>query len=313
MSKEIEISVKGKRQNVNAWPVGDVMVVQRGQFIKIAEIFDEYWIEREKLPSPDVVIAELLNQENRLDLFTFTQKIPNIEPRYNHHLEWDNVAAIPISTHEHWFRKQISQATRRNIKASAKRGVVVAVSEYNEDYIKGIMSIYNESPIRHRKTFWHYGKDFQTVKDENGTYSWRSTFLAAYFQNEMIGYLKIVWDKDVGAIMQILSKLEHLQLRPNNALLSEAVRQCENRNANFLLYEKFNYGNKFDSLTAYKQSNGFVRKDIPRYYIPLSKKGSLMIRLGLHKSFKEVLPERVIKPLRTLRDLWYDFKTTRRN
>lgn len=173
------------------------------------------------------------------------------------------------------------------------------------------MSIYNESPIRHRKTFWHYGKDFQTVKDENGTYSWRSTFLAAYFQNEIIGYLKIVWDKDVGAIMQILSKVEHLQLRPNNALLSEAVRQCENRKVKFLLYEKFNYGKKFDSLTSYKQSNGFVRKNIPRYYIPLTKKGSLVLRFGLYKNIKEVLPERVIRPLRTLRDLWYDFKTTR--
>jgi hypothetical protein len=310
MPKEIEISVKGKRQNVHAWPVGDVMVVQHGQFIKIAEIFDEYWLEREKLPNPDMVIDELLNQENRPDLFTFTQKIPNIEPRYNHHLEWDNVAAIPISTHEHWFKNQISQATRRNIKASAKRGIVVAVSEYSEDYIKGIMSIYNESPIRHRKAFWHYGKDFQTVKIENGTYSWRSTFLAAYFQNEMIGYLKIVWDKDVGAIMQILSKIEHLQLRPNNALLSEAVRQCENRQVKFLLYEKFNYGKKFDSLTTYKQSNGFVRKSIPRYYIPLTKKGSLALRFGLYKNIKEVLPEKVLKPMRMFRALWYDLKKT---
>jgi hypothetical protein len=304
----MDISVKGKREIVPSWQVADVTVIQRGRFVKTAEVFDEYWLEREKLPKPEVVIAALLEREDKPDLFTFSQRIPDIEPKFNYHMEWDNVAVLPISTYDNWYQKQISQATKRNIKASVKRGVVVAVCDYNEEYINGIMSIYNESSIRHRKNFWHYGKDFETVKIENGTYSHRSTFLAAYCQEEMIGYLKIVWDKNVGAIMQILSKLGFLKMRPNNALLSEAVRQCQERGADFLLYEKFNYGQKSDSLTSYKQSNGFVRMNIPRYYIPLTPKGAILLQLGLHKSIKEKLPERLMEPLRDLRDRWYERK-----
>ena len=150
------------------------------------------------------------------------------------------------------------------------------------------------------------------MKKENGTYAWRSTFIAAYYQNEMIGYLKIVWDKDIGAIMQILSKMELWNRRPNNALLSEAVRQCCLRGARYLLYEKFDYGKKIgDSLTKYKESNGFVKMDIPRYYIPLTKKGSLVLRLGFHEGIKEKLPEWIMVPLRDLRARLYERKILR--
>lgn len=312
MPDVVDISVKGKRKNVPAWQIGDVTVVKQGRFLKTAAIFDEYWLERDTLPNPEMVIAELREKEDKPDLFTFAQRVPEVEPKFNYYLEWDNVAVLPVSTYEHWFKNQTASSTRRNIRASKKRGIVVRVAEYNEEYIKGIVSIYNESPVRRRRKYWHYGKDFETVKKENGTFAWRSTFIAAYYQNEMIGYLKIVWDKNIGAIMQVLSKMEFWNKRPNNALLSEAVRQCYLRGANYLLYEKFNYGKKIvDTLTKYKQSNGFVRMNIPRYYIPLTKKGSLALRLGFHKDTKRKLPEWIMAPLRELRAGWYEWKMLR--
>lgn len=309
MCKEIEISVKGKRKNVPAIQIGDITLVIKGRIIKTASIFDEYWLEADKLPSPERVIVELQNRADKPDLFTFAQRVPDFEPKYKFYFEWDNIAVLPISTYEHWFQKQISSATRRNIRASEKRGVVVRVVEYDEDYIRGIMSIYNESPIRQGKKFWHYGKDFYTIKRENGTYAERSTFLAAFYQSEMIGYLKVVWDKYTGAIMQILSKIAFQDKRPNNALLSEAVRQSCLRGVNYLLYEKFIYNNKIqDSLTKFKQNNGFLKMDIPRYYVPLTAKGVLAIRLGLHKNLKERLPEWIKAPIRNLRTKWYEIK-----
>jgi hypothetical protein len=271
MPDVFEISIKGKKKSVPAWQVDNVTVMVRGRFIKTASIFDEYWLETDKLPKPERIIADLREKENRPDIYTFAQRVPDLEPMYSFYLEWDNVAVLPISTYDHWFQKQISSAAKRNVRASEKRGVTVRVAEYNDDYIRGIMSIYNESQIRHGKKYWHYGKDFESVKKENATYAERSTFLAAYYQGEMIGYLKIVWDKYTGAIMQILSKMEFFENRPNNALLAEAVRQCCIRGVNYLLYEKFIYGNKNeDTLTKYKQNNGFVRMDVPRYYVPLT-------------------------------------------
>jgi len=309
MSKVFEISVKGKRTATPAFQVNDAMVVVRGHIIKTAQIFDEYWLEADTLPEPERVLGRLQAKPGKPDLYTFAQRVPDVQPKYGFHLEWDNVAVIPISTYDHWFQKQISSATKRNIRASEKRGVIVQIAEYNEDYVRGIMSIYNESPIRQGRHFWHYGKDFESVKKENGTYARRSTFLAAYFQNEMIGYLKIVWDKQTGAIMQILSKMAFRDNRPNNALLAEAVRQCCLRGVNYLLYEKFIYGNKAeDSLTKFKQNNGFVKMDVPRYYIPLTNKGLLALRFGLHKNIKQRLPEWIMAPARDLRAKWYGRK-----
>jgi hypothetical protein len=168
------------------------------------------------------------------------------------------------------------------------------------------MSIYNESPIRQGRRFWHYGKSFETVRADNGTYADRSTFLAAFHNDEMIGYLKMVWDERTAAIMQVMSKMQYYERRPNNALLAEAVRQCCTRGIAYLLYESFVYGNKTESsLTDFKRNNGFVRMDVPRYFVPLTARGAVALSLGLHKPAKDRLPVWVRTRWPELRAKWY--------
>ena len=301
-----EVSVKGKKQEVQAFRLDNVVIVINGRLLRVAEIFDEYWLEADTLPDPNHVLQNLRRAHHNADLFTFSQRVPDTTPQFAFDMEWDNVAVIPVSSHENWLREQISSASRRNIRASEKKGVVVRATEFDEKYIHGIMSIYNESPIRGGRKFWHYGKDFATVQAENGTYRERSTFLGAYFQDEMIGYMKIVWDTHSAAIMQILSKVEFREKRPNNAFLSEAVGLCSERKIPYLLYERFVYGNKTDSsLTRFKRENGFVRMDIPRYYVPLTLKGSMSLKLGLHKDPKDMIPQGLRRRLLDLRDKWY--------
>lgn len=313
MTEYFEISSKGKRILLPSWKIEDSTIIARGHLIKVAEVYDDYWIELDRLPDPEHVIAELRQKQDRPDIFSFFQRVPDIQPKFNYHFEWVNYAVLPISTYEQWFQKQISSATRRNVRASEKRGVTVQISEFNDDYVRGIMSIYNESPIRQGRKYFHYGKDFETVKKENGTYAWRSSFFAAYYQNEMIGYQKIVWDKHTAAIMQILSKMSYRDNRPNNAFLSEAVRECCRRGVKYLLYEKFTYGKKSnDSLTQFKENNGFIRMDTPRYYVPLTLKGMIAIKFKLYKRVKERLPEQFMKPLRDMRSKWYERRSTNR-
>jgi hypothetical protein len=310
MSSKLEVSVKGKQTSLSALQIDGTTVLLRGKLFKTAEIFDEYWLERDSMPNFDMLIAELRKMEGGPDLFTFTQRIPDTQPKYGYRYELDNYAVLPVSTYENW-NERISASARRNIRASEKRGVVVRVSEYDDDYVRGIMSIYNETPIRAGRKFWHFGKSFETVKKENGTYAERSTFLAAYSGNQMVGYLKIVWDKRTAAIMQILSKIAFRDCRPNNALLAEAVRQCCLRDVGYLLYEKFDYGKKRgDSLTRFKQSNGFIRMEVPRYYVPLNGKGRWALRLGFHKNPAERIPEWIAAPARDLRTKWYEQNIT---
>lgn len=313
MSDVLDVSVRGKTKHVPALQVCGITVVFTGRFLKRAEIFDEYWLERESLPCPETLVSELYGQKDIPDLFTFAQRIPDLDPKYQYRHEWDNYAGLPLSTYDQWFEKQIPPATRRAIRASEKREIIIRVSEYDEKYVKGIMSICNETPIRAGRKFWHYGKDFETIRRENGTYAARSTYLAAYRQGDMVGYLKLVWDRHTAAIMQILSKIAFRDMRPNNALLAEAVRQCCLRGVKYLLYEKFDYDKKRgDSLTRFKQNNGFSRMDVPRYYVPLTSKGSVALRLGLHKNLKERLPEWILSPVRALRTKWYERNTIRK-
>jgi hypothetical protein len=306
LSTTHEVSIKGERHEVPAFCLDGVVVVVNGKFLKVAEVFDEYWLKVDTLPEPRHVLQQLCEAHHDVDLFTFTQRVPDTAPKFDFHMELDNVAVIPVSSYDTWFREQISSASRRNIRASEKKGVVVRAVQYDEKYIQGIMSIYNESPIRGGRKYWHYGKGFAAVETENGTYRERSTFLGAYVKDEMVGYMKIVWDTHTAAIMQILSKLEFRETRPNNAFLSEAVKLCAEKKIPYLLYERFVYGNKTEStLTRFKRENGFIGMDIPRYYVPLTLKGRLALKLGLCKDPKDMIPEWARTRLLDIRDKWY--------
>src|SRR6202007_3187530 len=104
-----------------------------------------------------------------------------------------------------------------------KRGVNVKIAQFDDEFVRGIQGIYNESPVRQGRRFWHFGKNFETVKRENATYLDRSDFIGAYFNDELIGFIKIVYVDCIATLMQILAKEEHHDGRPMNALLAKAV------------------------------------------------------------------------------------------
>ena len=306
VSDTLDIQVKGRATTVPAVMVGGMAVITTRRFPRIGQIFDERWLPSEQLPPAAPLIAELRTRKGRPDIFTFAQRVPAVEPAYDYYYELDNHAVLPVSTYDEWFRRQIPGNTRTKIRASEKRGVVVRVSEHDDDYVNGIVAINNETPLRGGRRFWHFGKSFEKVKLESRTYAERGTYLAAYHGNEMSGYLKMVWDTNTVEIMQLLSKMSARDLQPNNALLAEAVRQCDLRKVGYLLYGAFDYlGKVGDPLTNFKKSNGFFRMDVPRYYVPLTTTGALALRLGLHKKLVEMVPEGIAAPLRALRSTWH--------
>ena len=275
------VSVRGMSKDLPSFGVDNNVVVVSGKLSGLRRSSTSTGSRRATLPDPEAVL-------NRADRFAERPDIFHVcAARARHRASLSlpsgavNLAAIPLTTYEHWLSKQITPAARRNIKAAEKRGVVVKAAEYDDAYVRGIMAIYNESPIRQGRRFWHYGKDFASVRAENGTYADRSTFLAAYVDGEMVGYLKMVWDERTAAIMQVMSQMKCYDKRPNNALLAEAVRQACARGKEYLLYEAFVYGKKSESsLTEYKRSNGFVRMDLPRYLRAADAQGSARAQPG---------------------------------
>ncbi len=286
--------------------VSGLKIAVQGGFLKTASIYDEVWTEGQVVQNPADLLDRLKACANRADIFTFAQKIPDTQPRYPYYFEWDNVAAIPLSTFKEWWENLATQVTRKNVRRSAKRGVVVRRVELSDSLIKGITEIYNETPVRQGKRFPHFGKDFQRIKVETSTLMDRSEFIGAYFGEDLIGFIKLVFMGPIASILHIVSKNAHYDKRPTNALIAKAVEVSLERGASYLVYGNYYYGNKTESpLAEFKRRNGFVKMDFPRYYVPLTHKGGLAVKLRLHKGILGLLPPSIISILWKIRAAFY--------
>jgi hypothetical protein len=263
------------------------------------------------LDDPEPMLQSLRTSGVRVDLFTFVQKLPETSSRYAYPVEWDNFAALPISTFDHWWEHQIGFKARNKAKQAEKKGVIVREIPFDDDLLRGIWEVYNESPVRQGKPNAHYGKDLETVRKEEATYLDHSVFIGAYYQHKLIGFVKLVADetRTQAGLMNIVSMIQHRDKAPTNALVAHAVRVCADRGISYLVYSNFAYGKKErDSLSDFKERNGFQKIDVPRYYVPLTAAGAVGFRLGLHRRLAEHLPEHLIAPIRELRRLWYNRK-----
>src|SRR5690606_37779487 len=123
-----------------------------------------------------------------------------------------------------------------------KSGVCVRIVPFDDALVSGIVAIYNESPVRQGRPFWHYGKSFATVKAEASHALDRSYFLGAYWQNELIGFAKLLRIDCTADLVLIVSKPSHQERRPSNALIAKAVEVCAENRIPYLTYARFTYG-----------------------------------------------------------------------
>jgi hypothetical protein len=300
-----EIRIKGKGVKIPSCKIGNNTIIVKGRSLKMAEIFDEYWLEPKQIPDPKDIIETLKGEEVKPDIFTFTQKFPDISPRYPYRIVWDNLAVAEFDSYQQWLQK-INKGAKSSLKKSIRENVRTEIVEFTDELVQGISAIYNESPVRQGKSFWHYGKDLAAVKSENGTYLERSVFIGAFYGDEFIGFIKLVCTDTVALIMQILSKTSHFAKCPTNSLLAKAVEICVSKRIKYLVYAKYDYGtSRHSSLTDFKHNNGFVKVNIPRYYVPITLKGNLALKLGLHKDMKDRIPRWLKSWLLTLRLRWH--------
>jgi hypothetical protein len=303
-----EIRVKGKNTMVPSVEIDGRTVIVTGKWIKTAAIRDEEVVEGDPVKNPAAFITALTKGDLKADVLTFFQRPPDVTPKFKYHFEWDNYAAVPITTFQDWWENRLPQEARKNTRRSAKRGVVVKAVPFDDELARGIHKLCNETPVRQGRPFWHYGKDFETVKREHATYLERSEFIGAYFQDELIGFIKMVYVDRVAVIFHILALNSHYDKRPMNALITKAMEVCAQKGVGYFVYDKYIYGNKKDSsLVEFKRRNGFEQINFPRYYIPLTLKGRIYVDLRLYRGAIGLLPEPVLKRLLRIRD-WLNKK-----
>jgi hypothetical protein len=263
------------------------------------------------LGDPQPMLDGLRRCGRRIDLFTFMQRLPETSPKYSYPMEWDNFAALPVSTYDHWWNEQIGFKARNKAKQAEKKKIVVCEVPFNDELVKGIWEVYNESAVRQGMPNRHYGESVETVYKEEATFLDRSVFIGASFEGKLVGFIKLVYDETQtqAGMMNIVSMVRHRDKAPSNALVAHAVKSCADRGIRYLVYSKFAYGKKqHSSLIDFKERNGFQQIDIPRYYVPLTLTGHVALGLGLHKRFADHLPEPVLAKLREFRTAWYNRK-----
>jgi hypothetical protein len=280
-----------------------------GRFLRIARLDADKFQFLED--DPEQLLQGLRDCGVRMDLFTFLQRLPAAAPKYQYPMEWDNFAALSITTFDNWWMKQIGFKARNKAKQAEKKGVVLREVPFSEELVKGIWEIYNECPIRQGRKFSHFGKNLETVYREEATYLDSSVFIGAYLREQLIGFVKLVTDetRTQAGLMNIVSMIRERDKAPTNALVAEAVRACASRGIPYLVYTNFAYGKKQgDGLSDFKERNAFQRIDIPRYYVPLTGLGAAGLRFGLHHRLADRVPERFASKFRNLRNVWYERK-----
>lgn len=266
--------------------------VRKKGFMKIAKYSEHYEYVHDTLPS-ERFLEKLADR--RIDVFTFIER-RWCNPVTNLSSQWrkaeDNIALLEVGTYEDWWQG-IGKKTRNMVRKAEKSGVKVEVVEPSDKLAEGIWRIYNETPFRQGRAFSHYGQSLESIKSMVSA-SKNDTFITASLNDEIVGFIQLVYGDDIAIISQILSLQQHWDRAVNNVLVAKAVEVCAGKNVHWVMYGRI--GNH-PSLDKFKESNGFVKYPLTRYYVPLSRKGKIAITLGLHRNLKDVMPESIKKRL----------------
>jgi hypothetical protein len=275
-----------------------------GRFLNTARLGVETTEWLEDVDDPAAVVEFLKSSPAKADMLRFWQRIPDSEAKYEYYKEWGHIAAIPVTTYAHWLEKQISPKARNKIRKAQKQGVVTSEVEFNDEFVREMMVILNQSPLRRGRPFWHYGKDFETVKRETGLDMTESIFIDARFQGELIGFIKLYFADRYAMITMILDKTAHRDKAPMNGMIAKVVEVCAARGVPFITYTVWRRGD----LGKFQASNGFEKIPVPEYFVPLTWKGRLALRLRLHKGLKPLIPEWAMDQYLALRAKYYAIK-----
>ena len=255
------------------------LIIKKKLSIKIANDFQEY---EKNILSTKSFTEKLVERD--IDIFTFVERkwcCPILSPRITWAKEDDNVGLIEIKDYATWW-SSVGKKTRNMVRRAEKNGINITVVEPTKKFAEGVWKIYNETPIRQERAFSHYGESLESVIG-NVTGARKSTFIGAYLQEELVGFIQIIYGDNIAVIAQILSMQRHWDKAVNNALLAKAVEICASNGERWLMYGRI--GNH-PSLDRFKESNGFTKFPITRYYVPITNRGKIAIRLGLHRDLK---------------------------
>jgi hypothetical protein len=276
-----------------------------GRMLRIGRVRDEPY---DCLHDSEKFVAKLRCAQNRPDLFTFMQPVGDQEAHHPFYHELESLAVLRITNFKDWWKNKIRTHTRNHIKKAQKKGVEVRLIPFDDNLVRGVKAVYDECALRQGKPFWHYRKDFEIVKAGLSTFLDRSDFIGAFWQGELIGFIKITSDGEAAGLMHIISMIAHRDKAPTDALMAKAVELCAEKRITYLHYGLWSKG----GFGKFKENHAFGCHNVPRYFVPLTAKGKLALKMRLHHKLADRLPPGWRERMVALRNGWNRFRYEQR-
>ena len=160
----------------------------RGRLLRIATIEGDKYIFPD---DPQSLVEGLRKARERIDLFTFMQRLPETIRKYDYPMELDNLRRSPHYTFDDWWTKVLGFKGRNKAKQAEKKGVKLREIPFDDVLIQGIWRIYNETPVRQ-------GKKLCALRHARGTgpplrfvLSREQCFHRSFFRRSLIGFAKL--------------------------------------------------------------------------------------------------------------------------
>lgn len=266
----------------------DYLSIRKKGFSKLAQIADVFAYLNNVEPT-ESFISKLKDRD--VDVYTFIERSwcgQKVNPPSSWIRVADNIALLTIDSYADWWTK-VGKKTRNMVRKAEKSGIQTIIVEPNEKFAEGVWKIFNETPIRQERASPYFGIPLERVtRDILNAKGF--TFVGAYLQDELVGYIQLVHGDQLTIVTQILALQKHSDKAVNNATIAKAIEYCAENHIKYLMYGRME---NHPSLDRFKESNGFVKFDLTRFYIPLTRKGKFAIKLGLHRPLKEVMPQGV--------------------
>jgi hypothetical protein len=207
---------------------------------------------------------------------------------------------LTFKNYEDWWTGLHFKARNKARKAQ-KTGVELRPAVLDDDFVSGVVKIYNETPVRQDRIFTHYGKSPAQVREDLSSFPERTFFVGAYHQGELIGFMKLFEGENILRFVHIIAAVAHRDKCVMDALIAKAVELAGQKQIFHLHYGDWAYR----GLGVFRLKYGFDRLDCPRYYVPLNFRGELALNMGLHRPVRDRIPQVWIDRLVRLRGKWY--------
>jgi hypothetical protein len=216
--------------------------------------------------------------------------------------DYDNMAVLNVTTYDEWFKNTIDNKVRNAIRKAAKSGVQVINIIPDDNFWERVAGIFNETPNRRGRKYTHFGESMAEVKHNFSAFIEpdKNAYFGAYHKDRLIGYIHITKTDSYWVVSSIQAYIKDFDKAPMNALMSSMISYCEDHNIRNVVYGRM----RDDGLGAFKKSNGFVKVELPRYYIPLTFKGKIALKLGFHHGLRGLLPANVKSFLKRVLSLY---------